>query len=73
MNLIGTVILEVTILTGSRNTNLPSTVMAEATRSQVAIREQKERLENRMKSKIEACLMEITPPVQHAIHSSVDR
>ena len=45
------------------NLDLPSALMADATHTQVAMREQEDRLENRITSELEAWLIKITASV----------
>ncbi|WVZ13742.1 hypothetical protein V8G54_011308 [Vigna mungo] len=47
--------------------------MADATRFQAAMREQEERLENKIISKLEERLIEITASIRQAIEASIDR
>jgi len=47
--------------------------MADTTRTQAAMREQEDRLENRITSKLEARLIEITTSIRQAIDSSIDQ
>ncbi|WVY94268.1 hypothetical protein V8G54_033356, partial [Vigna mungo] len=47
--------------------------MADATRLQETMREQEERLENKIILKLDVCLMEITTSIRQAIKALVDR